>query len=142
MGRLGGVYASKHDRSSARPRRSATAATARYVTKAFPTKKVVVLEGRENIGVTWDLFRYLGIRSDSDLHTFGYEFKPWRHRSAIADAPLIRDYLREAVEENDLGRRIRFSTASHRRTGRAKKQRGRCRWKRPTSAAGPSVPGP
>ncbi|MEV0339185.1 NAD(P)/FAD-dependent oxidoreductase [Nocardia sp. NPDC050713] len=81
---------------------------ARYVTKAFPNKRVVVLESRDNIGGTWDLFRYPGIRSDSDLHTFGYEFKPWKDRAAIADAPLIRDYLRETVQENDLQKLIRF----------------------------------
>ncbi|MEV0062019.1 NAD(P)/FAD-dependent oxidoreductase [Nocardia sp. NPDC050718] len=81
---------------------------ARYVTKAFPTKRVVVLEGRDNIGGTWDLFRYPGIRSDSDLHTFGFEFKPWKDRAAIADAPLIRDYLRETVHENGLEQLIRF----------------------------------
>ncbi|MFD9804820.1 NAD(P)-binding protein, partial [Streptomyces sp. NPDC059071] len=81
---------------------------ARCVTKAFPTKRVVVLESRDEIGGTWDLFRYPGIRSDSDLHTFGYEFKPWRNRAAIADAPLIRDYLRETVDENGIDRLIRF----------------------------------
>ncbi|MGW6724652.1 flavin-containing monooxygenase [Nocardia sp. NPDC055029] len=81
---------------------------ARYATKAFPTKRVVVLESRDNIGGTWDLFRYPGIRSDSDLHTFGYEFKPWKDRAAIADAPLIRDYLHETVQENGLEKLIRF----------------------------------
>ena len=81
---------------------------AHYITEAFPDRKVAVLEGRADIGGTWDLFRYPGIRSDSDLHTFGYEFKPWRDRSAIADAPLIRDYLHETVEEQGLGRLIRL----------------------------------
>ncbi|MFB7719287.1 flavin-containing monooxygenase [Nocardia sp. NPDC056100] len=81
---------------------------ARYVTTAFPGKRVVVLESRDDIGGTWDLFRYPGIRSDSDLHTFGYEFKPWKDRAAIADAPLIRDYLRETVDENGLSRLIRL----------------------------------
>ncbi|WP_409182396.1 flavin-containing monooxygenase [Amycolatopsis sp. VS8301801F10] len=81
---------------------------ATYFSRELPGKSLVVLEGRDNIGGTWDLFRYPGIRSDSDLHTFGYEFKPWRHESAIADAPLIREYLQETVEENDLGRLIRL----------------------------------
>ena len=81
---------------------------ARYATTELPNKTVAVLEARDDIGGTWDLFRYPGIRSDSDLHTFGYEFKPWRHDSAIADAPLIRDYLRETVEENGLAKLIRF----------------------------------
>lgn len=66
---------------------------ASYIRRELPGKSVCVLEGRDSIGGTWDLFRYPGIRSDSDLHTFGYEFKPWRHEHAIADAPLILDYL-------------------------------------------------
>ncbi|WP_158888166.1 flavin-containing monooxygenase [Amycolatopsis anabasis] len=81
---------------------------ARYLTEAFPGKTVLVFEGRERIGGTWDLFRYPGIRSDSDLHTYGYEFKPWRHESAIAEGYLIRDYLQETVDEFDLGRVIRL----------------------------------
>ncbi|WP_312855804.1 flavin-containing monooxygenase [Nocardioides stalactiti] len=81
---------------------------AHYITQAFPDRRVTVLEGRADIGGTWDLFRYPGIRSDSDLHTFGYEFKPWKDRSAIADAPLIRNYLHETVEEHDLARLIRL----------------------------------
>lgn len=79
-----------------------------YFSRDLPGKSIAVLEARDAIGGTWDLFRYPGIRSDSDLHTFGYEFKPWRHEAAIADAPLIRDYLRETVEENSLGPLIRY----------------------------------
>ena len=81
---------------------------ATYIGRELPEKSLVVLEGRDDIGGTWDLFRYPGIRSDSDLHTFGYDFKPWRHEAAIADAPLIREYLQETVEQNDLARLIRF----------------------------------
>ena len=81
---------------------------ATYVTRELPGKSIAVLEGRDDIGGTWDLFRYPGIRSDSDLHTFGYEFKPWLHENAIADAHLIKDYLRETVEENGLTGLIRF----------------------------------
>ncbi|ROQ35806.1 cation diffusion facilitator CzcD-associated flavoprotein CzcO [Streptomyces sp. PanSC19] len=81
---------------------------AAYFSRELIDKSLVVLEARDNIGGTWDLFRYPGIRSDSDLHTFGYEFKPWRHEAAIADAHLIKGYLQEAVEENDLERRIRL----------------------------------
>ncbi|MFB8004926.1 flavin-containing monooxygenase [Nocardia sp. NPDC056000] len=81
---------------------------ARYIVEAFPGKRVVVLEGRDNIGGTWDLFKYPGIRSDSDLHTFGYEFKPWKDRAAIAEAPKILNYLHETIEENDLGGLIRL----------------------------------
>ena len=80
---------------------------ASYFSRELPGKSLIVLEGRGDIGGTWDLFRYPGIRSDSDLHTFGYEFKPWRHENAIADAPLILDYLRETVDENALAPLIR-----------------------------------
>jgi cation diffusion facilitator CzcD-associated flavoprotein CzcO len=81
---------------------------AAYLTKEFPTKKIALLEGRAAIGGTWDLFRYPGIRSDSDLHTFAYEFKTWRDEKAIADAPLILDYLNETVEEYGLDKIIRY----------------------------------
>ncbi|MBT2263429.1 flavin-containing monooxygenase [Rhodococcus erythropolis] len=81
---------------------------ATYFSRELPHKSLVVLEARGNIGGTWDLFRYPGIRSDSDLHTFGYEFKPWRHESAIADAHLIQEYLQETVEENNLAHLIEF----------------------------------
>ena len=87
---------------------------ATYFRRELPHKSVVVLEARDDVGGTWDLFRYPGIRSDSDLHTFGYEFKPWRHENAIADAPLILDYLKETVAENDLEQDIRLR---HRVTG-------------------------
>ncbi|GAA5108216.1 NAD(P)/FAD-dependent oxidoreductase [Haloechinothrix salitolerans] len=75
---------------------------AKYMINDFPDRRVLLLESRASIGGTWDLFKYPGIRSDSDLHTYGYEFKPWRHESAIAEAPLIRDYLAETVEEHGL----------------------------------------
>ncbi|OBF39260.1 FAD-containing monooxygenase EthA [Mycolicibacterium peregrinum] len=81
---------------------------AAYLTREFPKKKIAVLEGRAAIGGTWDLFRYPGIRSDSDLHTFAYEFKSWRHENAIADAPLILDYLKETVDEFRLDDIIRY----------------------------------
>ena len=67
-----------------------------------------ILEGREAVGGTWDLFRYPGIRSDSDLHTFGFAFKPWKSKQSIADAPIILDYLNETVDENDIRKHIRF----------------------------------
>ena len=81
---------------------------ARYLGVQHPGKSVVVLEGRERLGGTWDLFRYPGIRSDSDLHTFGYEFKPWRAEEAIAEAHQIVDYLTETVDENGLADKIRY----------------------------------
>jgi cation diffusion facilitator CzcD-associated flavoprotein CzcO len=74
----------------------------------LPEKTFAILEAREAIGGTWDLFRYPGIRSDSDLHTFGYEFKPWTSENAIAGAREILSYLRETVDENRLSEHIRF----------------------------------
>jgi len=79
-----------------------------HVKTRLPGKTFAILEARDAIGGTWDLFRYPGIRSDSDLHTFAYEFKPWTSDNAIAGAPEILAYLQETVEENDLGRHIRF----------------------------------
>ncbi|HEX4108537.1 MAG TPA: NAD(P)/FAD-dependent oxidoreductase [Solirubrobacteraceae bacterium] len=73
-----------------------------------PGRTYAILEGREAIGGTWDLFRYPGIRSDSDLHTFGYAFKPWTSDKAIADGPEIREYIEETATENGIDRHIRF----------------------------------
>ena len=73
-----------------------------------PDRSFVILEGREDIGGTWDLFKYPGIRSDSDMHTLGYEFKPWKAEKSIADGPSIMAYLRETVEEHVLKRHMRF----------------------------------
>ena len=73
-----------------------------------PTKTYAILEGREAIGGTWDLFRYPGVRSDSDMHTLGYRFKPWTEAKAIADGPNILNYVRETAAENDIERHIRF----------------------------------
>ncbi|MEW9549771.1 flavin-containing monooxygenase [Nonomuraea sp. NPDC050783] len=81
---------------------------ARYLKVELPAKSFAVLEAREASGGTWDLFRYPGVRSDSDLHTFGYAFKPWRDEQAIADAPRILAYLRETVTENGLDPHIRY----------------------------------
>jgi len=71
-------------------------------------KSYLILEGRDSIGGTWDMFRYPGIRSDSDLYTFGFDFKPW-HGQPIATAPEILGYLNEVVEENNLAPNIRFN---------------------------------
>ncbi|MCR9259456.1 MAG: NAD(P)/FAD-dependent oxidoreductase [Pseudomonadaceae bacterium] len=74
-----------------------------------PGKTYTILESREDLGGTWDLFRYPGIRSDSDMHTLGYSFKPWRAAKSIADGPAIREYLHETVAENDIRRHIQFN---------------------------------
>ncbi|OBI65143.1 FAD-containing monooxygenase EthA [Mycolicibacterium fortuitum] len=79
-----------------------------YLQREHPHRSYAILEARDATGGTWDLFRYPGIRSDSDLHTFGYEFKPWRDEHAIATADKILAYLRETVSENGIGSHIRF----------------------------------
>ena len=71
-----------------------------------PNKSYLIFEGRENFGGTWDLFKYPGIRSDSDMHTLGYSFKPWNHRKSIATGPLIMDYLKETIDEYNLDEKI------------------------------------
>ena len=73
-----------------------------------PHRTFRILEMRDAIGGTWDLFRYPGIRSDSDLYTFGYDFKPWESDNAIASGAEILAYLKETVEEYDLSSRIDF----------------------------------
>ena len=82
-----------------------------HLRKRCPDKTFVILEGRDAIGGTWDLFRYPGIRSDSDMYTLGYRFKPWLGRKAIADGPSILSYVRETARENDLERCVRFQHA-------------------------------
>ena len=79
-----------------------------YLQREHPQRSYMILEARDATGGTWDLFRFPGIRSDSDLHTFGYEFKPWRDEHAIASADKILAYLRETAAEHDIDRKIRF----------------------------------
>ena len=79
-----------------------------HLSKHCPNRSFAVLEGRSQIGGTWDLFRYPGVRSDSDMHTLGYGFKPWNHERSIADGASILAYLEETVEEFDLGKYLRF----------------------------------
>ncbi|MFL2715757.1 MAG: flavin-containing monooxygenase [Gammaproteobacteria bacterium] len=74
--------------------------------KTCPNKSFCILEGRDDIGGTWDLFKYPGIRSDSDMHTLGYRFKPWIHDKSIADGPSILEYIKETIDENDLRKDI------------------------------------
>ncbi|MGW8320951.1 MAG: flavin-containing monooxygenase, partial [Thermodesulfobacteriota bacterium] len=81
--------------------------TAYHLQDKCPGKTYVILEGREALGGTWDLFRYPGVRSDSDMHTLGYNFKPWREAKAIADGSSILKYIQETAEENDIDKHIR-----------------------------------
>ncbi|MEM7337079.1 MAG: NAD(P)/FAD-dependent oxidoreductase [Actinomycetota bacterium] len=74
-----------------------------------PDRSFAILEGRDSIGGTWDLFRYPGIRSDSDMHTLGFSFKPWTKAKSIADGPSIMEYLHETVAEHGIDQHIRFN---------------------------------
>jgi monooxygenase len=73
-----------------------------------PGRTYAILDGRRAIGGTWDLFRYPGVRSDSDMHTLGYPFRPWQDRKAIADGSSIRNYIAETAQEYGIDRKIRF----------------------------------
>jgi monooxygenase len=86
-----------------------------HLQQKCPGKSYVILEGRDCIGGTWDLFRYPGIRSDSDMFTLGYSFKPWTEPKAIADGPRILNYVRETATENGIDKHIRY----HHRVKRA-----------------------
>ena len=95
-----------------------------YLRHRRPDTSFAILDMRGAIGGTWDLFRYPGIRSDSDLHTFGYAFKPWTADESIASAELILDYLRETVEDNGLADHIRL----HHKVLRANWSSADARW--------------
>src|SRR5271165_2514956 len=84
---------------------------AHHLQKLCPHKSYVILEGRARIGGTWDLFRYPGIRSDSDMYTLGYDFKPWTGAKSIADGPTILNYIRETAEESGITPHIRLGIA-------------------------------
>src|SRR6516165_5966014 len=74
-----------------------------------PDKTVAILDGRTAIGGTWDLFRFPGIRSDSDMFTLSYPFRPWRGSQLIVDGPSIRKYVEETARENGIDHMIRFN---------------------------------
>jgi len=114
-----------------------------YLTREQPDKTWAIVEARERLGGTWDLFRYPGIRSDSDLFTYGYDFKPWKSKKAIAGAREILDYLREAAAEYGVDSKIRYNhrvvaaewdsakglwTVSIHRSDIDAEMRLRCRW--------------
>lgn len=77
-----------------------------YMQDMCPNKSFVILEGRDKIGGTWDLFKYPGIRSDSDMYTLGFAFRPWTSKKAIADGPSIMTYLHETIKEYNLDEKI------------------------------------
>jgi monooxygenase len=73
-----------------------------------PKKSYAILEGRASIGGTWDLFRYPGIRSDSDMYTLGYSFRPWKDEKSLADGPAILKYVKDTAREGGIEKHIRF----------------------------------
>src|SRR5438128_12699577 len=79
-----------------------------HLQRDCPKKSFVLLEGRDALGGTWDLFRYPGIRSDSDMNTLGFRFRPWRGEKAIADGPSILTYLQQTAAEQGIDQKIRF----------------------------------
>jgi len=80
-----------------------------YLQKMCPNHSFAILEGRSNLGGTWDLFRYPGVRSDSDMATYAFSFRPWKHAKAVADGESILEYLEDTVSEFGIRRHIRFN---------------------------------
>ncbi|MGA8745946.1 MAG: NAD(P)/FAD-dependent oxidoreductase [Solirubrobacterales bacterium] len=95
-----------------------------HLQERCPAKSYAILEAREDLGGTWDLFRYPGIRSDSDMHTLGYRFKPWTEPKSIADGASILHYLRQTAREAGIDRNIRFNH----RVVSAQWSTSECRW--------------
>ncbi len=83
---------------------------AAHMQQHCPSRSFALVEQRENLGGTWDLFQYPGVRSDSDMHTLGFVFEPWKHEKSIADGPSIIEYLNRIVDERDIRPHIQFST--------------------------------
>lgn len=94
------------------------------IRRQFPGKTVAILESRDRLGGTWDLFRYPGIRSDSDMYTLGYKAKPWRKPKSIVDGPAILNYLREMATESGVASLIRYGQ----RVESADWSNARCEW--------------
>ena len=82
--------------------------SAYHLQERCPGKSYAILEAREDLGGTWDLFRYPGIRSDSDMHTLGYRFKPWTQSKTITDGASILDYVRQTARDHGIDEKIRF----------------------------------
>jgi monooxygenase len=95
-----------------------------HIQAKCPGKTFAILEARDSIGGTWDLFRYPGIRSDSDMYTLGFRFCPWPDAKTIADGPSILSYVRETASKYGIDRKIRF----HHRVVRAEWSTGDARW--------------
>ncbi len=100
-----------------------------------PNKSFAILEGRGNMGGTWDLFRYPGVRSDSDMFTLGYRFRPWNETKSIADGPSILKYIQETSKEFDLDKTIRYNH----RVNKAEWNSGKALWKITAQVGGEKV---
>src|SRR5437762_3744516 len=79
-----------------------------HLQRSCPDRTYAILEARDDIGGTWDLFRYPGVRSDSDMYTLGYSFKPWREAKAIADGDSILAYIKETAAEFGIDKHVRY----------------------------------
>ena len=108
---------------------------AAHLTRALPRTSYVVLEAREASGGTWDLFRYPGVRSDSDMYTMGYRFRPWRREETLGSGERILEYLRDTAREYDVERHIRYSH----RVVRASWDSAEARWTVEAEHAGETV---
>ena len=86
---------------------------AHHLQDRLPHKTYAILEAREAIGGTWDLFRYPGVRSDSDMYTLGYRFRPWVESAALADGPSILSYVRRPRARRESTATCASSTRSH-----------------------------
>ncbi|MFN3581690.1 MAG: flavin-containing monooxygenase [Pseudomonas sp.] len=80
-----------------------------HMARLCPEKRIAILERRKSIGGTWDLFRYPGVRSDSDMFSFGYQFRPWNELQVLADGGSIREYIRDTADAHGITQRIRFA---------------------------------
>src|ERR687894_942101 len=97
---------------------------AHHLQERLPHKTYAIFEARGTIGGTWDLFRYPGVRSDSDMYTLGYRFRPWSEAKAIADGPSILSYVKETAAHYGVDRKIRFNH----RVARASWSSAEARW--------------
>ena len=81
---------------------------AAHLTMQCPGKNYAILEQRQDMGGTWDLFRYPGIRSDSDMYTFGFKFRPWMDVKVLADGSAIREYIADTAAEFGIDQKIHY----------------------------------
>ena len=79
-----------------------------YIKQLCPQKSLMILEGREQLGGTWSLFKYPGVRSDSDMYTYGYQFNPWTEQDSLATGDRICDYLKSTANKFDIDKHIHY----------------------------------